>query len=436
MKNVLIIFSILLFIQCNVPDKKEHKVPPENPTPTPEIEMTKEEIPSEVIVWVDKLNIRDQPNLKGNVVHQVKEDAILKWDGVYSDNRSTITLRNKEITARWMEIQIPDKTTTGWVFEGTVAFPNDIIRVGKNRPYKSLHDVFKGEKLKNKIIKVDEGRYESDKEIYARGENLLIEGKGIVEIICTNMEANVFWISGTHITIRNIVARHVEPPFYAHCVGNVFTLDVCDYVTLEKCDINGCGRVGVYYNISDTKLNLFENKIHNNSLAAISDQDGNLYNEAVENHPLITFRGNYFVDNGASRALRFEKDGPDDVVERFGNWYARLLFDFNLEDEMFDEVQINAKTWERLFKDTGVLSPNMRNTLAQEIKDCGTSVCYHFFHKTEDLFKAIRIKSKEITGDQAIVNAYYVDEEEKELEQIQFKVIKGKNQWYIDDRSW
>ncbi len=72
-----------------------------------------------VISWVQKLNIREQPNTKAKVVGSAKENESLTLTGNKSDQTETIELRGKTYTEPWIEVKTADGTT-GWVFGGAV----------------------------------------------------------------------------------------------------------------------------------------------------------------------------------------------------------------------------------------------------------------------------------------------------------------------------
>jgi parallel beta-helix repeat protein len=141
------------------------------------------------------------------------------------------------------------------------------------------------------------GKYVSDADITLSKDYVSIVGIGKPQILCTSMQENVLWIQSDHILIKNIKASHVKPDFYANCVGNVFALDNADDITIENCEINGCGRIGVYM-FSASGVVLKNNWIHNNSLSAVQVDDVNLFAETNAYQEWVKFIHNRIENNG------------------------------------------------------------------------------------------------------------------------------------------
>jgi parallel beta-helix repeat protein len=166
-------------------------------------------------------------------------------------------------------------------------------------------------------IVLSEGTYTYDCDVWVMKDSLIIQGVGKVELLCTSKEHNVMWISGERIIVRNIHARHSLPEEYAHCTGNVFGVDVCRNCIIENCDINGCGRIGVYI-FASRGLVLRNNKIHNNSLCAV-DADGILLNKASDEHTeTVRFEKNRIWDNGPGMKERREVRKLQRDMRRYG----------------------------------------------------------------------------------------------------------------------
>ncbi|MEM9821897.1 MAG: SH3 domain-containing protein [Bacteroidota bacterium] len=72
-----------------------------------------------VIAWVDQLNIRQQPNMKSQVVAQAKENERLLKTGEQSDFTETIELRGKSYTEPWIQVKTA-AGKIGWVFGGAL----------------------------------------------------------------------------------------------------------------------------------------------------------------------------------------------------------------------------------------------------------------------------------------------------------------------------
>lgn len=142
------------------------------------------------------------------------------------------------------------------------------------------------------------GKYVTNEDVFLNKDYVTITGVGKPQILCTNMEENVIWVQADHVVIKGIKASHVKPEFYANCVGNVFGLDNAHDVRIENCEINGCGRIGVYI-FDATGVVLKKNWIHNNSLSAVQIDGLDIFAPTDEFPQTITFIKNKINDNGS-----------------------------------------------------------------------------------------------------------------------------------------
>jgi len=174
----------------------------------------------------------------------------------------------------------------------------NMIRIPlRNLEFHTLQDAVNASQPGDSIV-VPAGTYTSDCDILIQKDSLIIQGAGKTEFLCTSKEHNVMWLQGHGIIVRNIVARHKLPEDYAHCTGNVFAVDNCTNCVIEACDINGCGRIGVYI-FGSMGLILRKNKIHNNSLCAV-EVNGTAVNKATDEHTeIVVFQQNRIWDNGS-----------------------------------------------------------------------------------------------------------------------------------------
>ncbi len=78
-----------------------------------------------IYAWVDKLNIRDTPNLKGKTIATVTNKDALAFTGEQSEKTEEIVLRGVAYDEPWLKIITPDKTE-GWVFGGAVVRLNQV----------------------------------------------------------------------------------------------------------------------------------------------------------------------------------------------------------------------------------------------------------------------------------------------------------------------
>jgi hypothetical protein len=188
--------------------------------------------------------------------------------------------------------------------------PETVIHIGKNREVKSLNAFFEDNQYKfNVHLMVDAGDYYAE-EIWVRGEHITIEGVGKVNLYCTQENQNVMWVTGSHITIRNLRMKHQAPGSieYNNCTGRVLAFDGAHFVTVEKCNLNGCGLSGLHDNLGNSDILIRKNFIHHNSVGAYTDIDGHVWFKEVDDHPVFTFVHNRMVNNGPGPFKRKEKE--------------------------------------------------------------------------------------------------------------------------------
>lgn len=73
-----------------------------------------------VYAWVDKLRIRERPNLKSKEIIQVAEGTALTFTGEVSSNKIEITLRGRKMTAPFHKVITPTGQE-GWTFAGALS---------------------------------------------------------------------------------------------------------------------------------------------------------------------------------------------------------------------------------------------------------------------------------------------------------------------------
>ena len=183
--------------------------------------------------------------------------------------------------------------------------PHETVYIGPGRDITSLSAFFKNEQNNVHVI-IDAGTYYSENEIWISGENIIIEGNGLVHIFCTELYSNIMWVCGNNIIVKNLHMKHFKPGEYEtqNCSGRVIGFDGADNITIENCDLNGCGLAGLHDNMGNTNILVKDCYIHNNSLGAYTDIDGGVWQAAADNHPVFKFENN-----------RIENNGPDRVPE-------------------------------------------------------------------------------------------------------------------------
>ena len=187
-------------------------------------------------------------------------------------------------------------------------FPlNELVYIGKYRVIKSPFKYFET-KRENVYVIIDEGTYFSDLELYVEGKNIIIEGRGKVNIYCKKLYSNVMWITGSNIIVKNIHMKHYMPGEIEgqNCTGRVLAFDNASNITVENCDLNGCGLAGLHDNMGNSNILIKNNYIHNNSLGSYTDINGGVWQKAIDNHPVFKFENNRIENNGSNRIK--EKD--------------------------------------------------------------------------------------------------------------------------------
>ncbi len=136
-------------------------------------------------------------------------------------------------------------------------------------------------------IQLKNGIYELSSPIsIIRKSNISIDGNGAT-LIMQNMADDVLFIDNSNnIRLINFKATHIEPEGPVGCTGNVIHIENGSGITIEDCDLNGSGIVGIAaYGTKD--LRVINNYIHENSEYGIIYQG-----------PQIEIKGNRFQDNG------------------------------------------------------------------------------------------------------------------------------------------
>jgi len=181
----------------------------------------------------------------------------------------------------------------------------DTIYIGQTRKIKSLHDYFSNSNKRDSVyLLIDPGTYYSN-EMWIKGDFVTIEGRGQVNLYCTELHENVMWISGNHITVKNMRMKHFAPGNgeNQNCSGRVIAFDNANHIVIEGCDLNGCGLAGLHDNLGNSDILIRNNYIHNNLLGAYTDIDGRVWLEETKGHDVFTFENNRMENNGPNRTL-------------------------------------------------------------------------------------------------------------------------------------
>jgi len=182
--------------------------------------------------------------------------------------------------------------------------PTQTVIIGPDREYKTLYDFFsQNYGISNVYVLVEAGTYYSDDGIWIDGNNIVIEGVGKVHHYCNKLYSCVMDVLGTNIMVKNIHMQHTQPgdPEYQNCSGRVIMFDNAHNCIIDKCDLNGCGLAGLHDNLGNSDILIRNCYIHNNSLGAYTDIDGNIWQEEIDDHPVFRFENNKMENNGPDR---------------------------------------------------------------------------------------------------------------------------------------
>ncbi|MFT6149722.1 MAG: hypothetical protein ACJAUH_002416 [Saprospiraceae bacterium] len=148
--------------------------------------------------------------------------------------------------------------------------------------YKGLKS---GENLKlKKLI------YYLDRPLVISGaSNFTLDGSGSTFIMKNKSEDVVVVEFSENVVLKNFKATHIEPEGPIGCTGSVIQVRESSEISIEKCELNGSGIIGVVaYNTKS--LSVIDNYIYNNSSYGV------LYDTECS----IEIKGNKFEDNGDS----------------------------------------------------------------------------------------------------------------------------------------
>lgn len=143
-------------------------------------------------------------------------------------------------------------------------------------------------------FKLKPGEYRLERVVHLVGkENITIDGNGAA-LIMNSLDSDVIFLENCrNVRLVNFKATHVEPSGPLGCTGNVIHVENSTDVTIENCDLNGSGIVGIAAYNSDN-LVARNNRIHENSEYGIIYQG-----------PLLVLESNRFENNGNGNVIYF-----------------------------------------------------------------------------------------------------------------------------------
>lgn len=133
-------------------------------------------------------------------------------------------------------------------------------------------------------------------------DGITIDGKGSTIILESTTE-NVFQITDCEgFIMKNIKATHTEPDGPLGCMGNVVYIQDCPGAIFKKCDLNGCGIVGIAAYNCDALL-IDKCHIHKNS------QYGIIYQGSM-----LEVKKTLFENNGHDNSIYYSYVEPGQYV--------------------------------------------------------------------------------------------------------------------------
>ncbi len=110
------------------------------------------------------------------------------------------------------------------------------------------------------------GKYYTEINMYGK-KGFLLAGDGKVEIVSTNMDSDILSMTECYdITIKDLIIYHEPPvPEDYTCSGSVISMGACGNITINYCQLNGCGTHGIsaysVYNLQITHTEFFNNSV-------------------------------------------------------------------------------------------------------------------------------------------------------------------------------
>lgn len=159
----------------------------------------------------------------------------------------------------------------------------DTNKVATAADIASLYDINDGSELQLKNL-----TYYLDRPITISNKtDFVLDGNGATFIMKNKAEDVVYVNNSTNITLKNFKATHIEPEGPIGCTGSVIQIYRCETVTVENCELNGSGIIGVV-GYETKNLKVADNYIYNNSK----------YGVLYDSDCTIEITGNRFEDNG------------------------------------------------------------------------------------------------------------------------------------------
>ncbi len=185
----------------------------------------------------------------------------------------------------------------------------DTVYIGAERAIKDPFEYF-SEERNNVVVLIDSGRYVDESALWISGDNIIVCGEDGVSILIDQLYDNVMWVTGNNIVVDNLHMMHLMRGDESgqNCTGRVIGFEGADNVTIVNCDLNGCGLAGLHDNMMNGTIYVEHNYIHNNSLGAYTNIDGEVWQEEVDDHETFIFKNNRIENNGFDRIFEYDEE--------------------------------------------------------------------------------------------------------------------------------
>ena len=371
--NLFIATFVLLIIACQNEQKPNEvtsdTTPKKEMTPTKPVSNSEALPPPKMIeplqtkdlvyAWVDKLNIRNAPNLKGKAIASVDSNDALEFTGTKSGKAETIVLRGVAYTDLWYKI-VTKGGTEGWVYGGAVKRKGekkgnaeitdkkfDFLYFGKYdlSTWKKISTKSEGEEIDITITTYQKGNQyleitQSDRGEFYYGYDYRLLDKNKKTLKVRNFSFVPADESGkSHEIIEEVKDYTQNPPQ--------------QYARIQKIDVH-------YYNLKPRPVMALGNwKVE--AIDAPMSAAGNIGKVSIQ---LIDYQKCKIIaaaDSGCSCNFRVGKDYQSDEI-------------FTTDFDKNGCINLNGKTYELkggFIGDTNILFENDKYSVTIEVKEVG-----------------------------------------------------------------
>ncbi|MCG8485560.1 MAG: right-handed parallel beta-helix repeat-containing protein [Clostridia bacterium] len=185
---------------------------------------------------------------------------------------------------------------------------NEIVKINQGD---DIQEKINGAKDGSYIV-IASGEYIIDEPIVIQNKNdFTISGDKDVWILGSKVDFQIFMIKDSgNVVLKNIKACHKidqetgNTKITPKRKGSVVDIENCKKVTLENCELEGCGVYGVYA-VDTDRLNLFGCYLHDNSWKALGlFNKGNVTNAIIKDCTIVNNAD--FLEKEGTVNIQFE----------------------------------------------------------------------------------------------------------------------------------